>query len=62
MVFLYEHRFTIRTFLLFFLLVWLNGWVFVYELSVCGFESHCNLNYALKLGINTLMVFHVREK
>ena len=22
--------------------VWLNGWVFVYELSGCGFESSCN--------------------
>ena len=22
--------------------VWLNGWVFVYELSDCGFESHCS--------------------
>ena len=21
--------------------VWLNGWVFVYELSGCEFESHC---------------------
>ena len=21
---------------------WLNGWVFVYELSGCGFESHCS--------------------
>ena len=22
--------------------VWLNGWVFVSELSGCGFESHCS--------------------
>ena len=22
--------------------VWLNGWVFVYELSSCRFESSCN--------------------
>ena len=22
--------------------VWLNGWVFVYELSACGFESSCS--------------------
>ena len=22
--------------------VWLNGWVFVYELSGCGFESSCS--------------------
>ena len=30
------------------LLVWQNGWVFVYELSGCGLESHCsqlNLRY-----------------
>ena len=27
-------------------LVWLNGWVFVYELSGCGFESCCShLNF-----------------
>ena len=26
--------------------VWLNGWVFVYELSGCGFESSCcHLNF-----------------
>ena len=26
--------------------VWLNGWVFVYKLSSCGFESHCcHLNF-----------------
>ena len=26
--------------------VWLNGWVFVYELSGCGFESRCcHLNF-----------------
>ena len=24
--------------------VWLDGWVFVYELSGCGFESYCNHN------------------
>ena len=22
--------------------IWLNGWVFVYELSGCGFESRCS--------------------
>ena len=26
---------------IFYFPVWLNGWVFVYELSVCGFESRC---------------------
>ena len=26
--------------------VWLNGWVFAYELSGCGFESRCShLNF-----------------
>ena len=26
--------------------IWLNGWVFVYELSGCGFESrYCHLNF-----------------
>ena len=26
--------------------VWLNGWVFVYKLSSCGFESRCcHLNF-----------------
>ena len=26
--------------------VWLNGWLFVYELNGCGFESHCShLNF-----------------
>ena len=29
--------------------VWLNGWVFVYELSGCGFESSCShLNFRLR--------------
>ena len=27
--------------------VWLNGWVFVYKLSGCGFESHCSHLYSL---------------
>ena len=36
--------------------VWLNGWVLVYELSGCGFESSCShLNFRLracfKLGV-----------
>ena len=27
-------------------LVWLNGWLFVYELTGCGFKSYCsNLNF-----------------
>ena len=29
--------------------VWLNGWVFVYELSGCGFESRCShLNFRFR--------------
>ena len=29
--------------------VWLNGWVFVYELSGCGFESSCHhLNFRFR--------------
>ena len=36
--------------------VWLNGWVFVYELSGCGFKSRCcHLNFryhaCLKQGV-----------
>ena len=30
-----QHSFIIRP-------VWLNGWVFLYELSSCGFESRCS--------------------
>ena len=30
--------------------VWLNGWVFVYELSDCGIESRCNhLNFRYRI-------------
>ena len=29
--------------------VWLNGWVFIYELSGCGFKSRCNhLNFRFR--------------
>ena len=29
--------------------VWLNGWVFVYELNGCGFESRCShLNFRFR--------------
>ena len=33
--------------------VWLNGWVFVYELSGCGFESSCShsLGDALQISL-----------
>ena len=27
------------------LAIWLNGWMFVYELSGCGFESRCSHSY-----------------
>ena len=34
--------------------VWLNGWVFVYKLSGCGFESHCcHLNMFTKSHIHS---------
>ena len=36
----------IRTRTLNHLAIWLNGWVFVYELNGCGFESRCShLNF-----------------
>ena len=31
--------------------VWLNGWVFVYELSGCEFESRCRAMFINKLSI-----------
>ena len=31
-----------RKLLYYVVLVWLNGYVFVYELSGCGFESRCS--------------------
>ena len=37
---------TLHCMLLLYWPVWLNGWVFVYELSRCGFESRsCQLNF-----------------
>ena len=30
-------------------LVWLNGWVFLFKLSGCGFESHCSESAGLYL-------------
>ena len=33
--------------------IWLNGWMFVYELNACGFESrYCHLNFGLFLTIH----------
>ena len=43
--------------------VWLNGWVFVYELSGSGFESSCShlkqitMNYKFKLLIKLFLKF-----
>ena len=33
--------------------VWLNGWVFVYELSGCGFESRCCHWFSVLKHFNT---------
>ena len=38
---------------------WLNGWVFVYELSGCGFESHCShLNFRFCACIEQWVPWH----
>ena len=40
--------------------VWLNCWVFVYELSGCGFESRCchlNFRYSPYLEARSLLTF-----
>ena len=35
--------------------VWLNGWVFVYELSRCGFESrYCHISFCFILSENII--------
>ena len=41
--------------------VWLNGWVFVYELSGCGFESRCcrfifHITYYLSMALYFLII------
>ena len=33
--------------------VWLNGWVYVYELSDCGFDSRCYRSQMFKWVLNT---------
>ena len=39
--------------------VWLNGWVFVYELSGCGFESRCyHLNFRYGTGFKQGVLWH----
>ena len=39
--------------------VWLNGWVFVYELSGCGFESRCShLNFRYRVCLEQVVPRH----
>ena len=39
--------------------VWLNGWVNVYELSGCGFESRCcQLDMNIKQNRNSCLIEH----
>ena len=39
--------------------VWLNGWVFVYKLSGCGFEScWCHLNFRYGAGFEQGVPWH----
>ena len=40
--------------------VWLNGWVFVYELSGCGFESRCyHLNFRYGACFEQGLLWHL---
>ena len=44
------------------LLVWLNGWVLVYKLSGCGFESHyCQLNFRDRTSFKQGVFWHSIE-
>ena len=39
--------------------VWLNGWLFVYELSSCGFKSHCShLNFRFSTCFEQRVPWH----
>ena len=39
--------------------VWLNGWVFAYELSACGLESSCShLNFRFRAGFEQWVPSH----
>ena len=39
--------------------VWLNGWVFVYEISGCGFESCCcHLNFRYRTCFEQGVLWH----
>ena len=40
--------------------VWLNGWVFVCKLSVCGFHSHCSrLKFRYLTGFKQRVPWHL---
>ena len=42
--------------------VWLNGWVFVYELNGCGFESRCShLNFRIRACFEQGVPWHSRN-
>ena len=41
--------------------VWLNGWVFVYELSDCGFESCCSHVIAMTVKVHTSHQLHTKK-
>ena len=39
--------------------VWSNGWVFVYELSDCGFDSNCShLNFRFRVCFEQVVPWH----
>ena len=43
--------------------VWLNGWVFVYELSGCGFESRCShLILETKFTVNRKIWYNFKTR
>ena len=43
-------------------MVWLNGWVFVYELSCCEFESRCSSVICLQLIMKILLTIMTKMK
>ena len=43
-------------------MVWLNGWVFVYELSCCEFESRCSNVICLQLIMKILLTIMTKVK
>ena len=38
--------------------VWVNGWVFLYRQSGCGFESHCHLNFRYRPSFEQGVPWH----